>query len=261
MQVTLVHHIPPPGSKPNLDDTSTPSNSRSLAQVLLQRSMSSKRRQHRPSARRRQKVKVQQPVAETHETPTCFKKQKINHRDIDDEVPYSIQNTSKTCSTIAYILGISPPCHKPHAADSTESTQIRCKVSIQPDKFSFTISSSEDTDFSDDEDDVAALSEDDADIWNSFNKCDDPYNPLNFLTSTCSSTPKGIPKSNSAPSLLSPEVLQNEDVWKKDTPPFSPPKPEALARTAKKVCKFYHIPSRYLFLTFTEHFLSVELSL
>ena len=225
----------PPGSKSKCDDASTASNPRLLAEVLLQRqSGSSKRRQHRPSARKRQKVKVQH--SETNETAIGNTKQKVNH-----QVPSTTQNTSKTCSTIAYILGLGP-CQKSQDArsastSSTEGTEIHCKMSVQPDKFSFTISSSEDTDFSDDDDDdVVALSEDDADIWNSFNKCDDPYNPLNFLTSTCSSTPKGIPKSNSAPSLLSPEFLQNDDVWKKDTPPFSPPKPEALTRTAKKVC-------------------------
>ena len=121
-------------------------------------------------------------------------------------------------------------------SDSNDVSHIHCKVSVKPEKFSFTISSSDDTDFSDDDDDgVVAFSEDDMDIWNSLSKCDDPYNPMNFLTSTCTSTSKPIPKSNSAPSLLSPEALQNDEVWKKDTPPFSPPKPEALMRTAKKV--------------------------
>ncbi len=101
----------------------------------------------------------------------------------------------------------------------------------------FCLTGESDSDSADsDWDESPALSEDDADIWNSFSRCDDPYNPLNLLTVTTCSTPQGIPRSSSAPEL-SPEVtgFENEEIWRKDTPAFSPPKPEALMRVAKKV--------------------------
>ena len=231
-----------PGAQPKGDEASTPSNSHLVARVILQRNSSSKRKACRKSAKRRQsKNKEPHLTTEMNALPTN-KKQKVNHREIDNKVPSTSSGSrSSPCSTIAYILGIGSAKENQVNVESVPSNSndvayIHCKVSVKPEKFSFIISSSDDTDFSDDDDDgIVALSEDDADIWNSFSKCDDPYNPMNFLTSTCTSTPKPIPKSNSAPSLLSPEVLQNDDVWKKDTPPFSPPKNEALTRTAKKV--------------------------
>ena len=231
-----------PGTQPKGDKTSTPSNSHLVARVILQRNSSSRRKSCRRSAKRRQrKSKESSHTTETNASATN-KKQKVNHREIDDKVPSAISvSRSLPCNTIAYILGIGSSREnqvnvESVPSDSNDVAHIHCKVSVKPEKFSFTISSSDDTDFSDDDDDgVVALSEDDMDIWNSLSKCDDPYNPMNFLTSTSTSTPKPIPKSNSAPSLLSPEALQKDEVWKKDTPPFSPPKPEALMRTAKKV--------------------------
>ena len=206
--------------------------------------------------KKRQKMKQRQQQGTGVNTSGESKRLKVEHQGSDpveptketgnsrkDEKPSQSTESSKSgaCSAVSYIVdfcaGVQDraPCKSsnspPKEAAEKKTTQIHCEVSIKP-KLSFTIeSNSEDADFSESEDDdVKALSEDDVDIWNSFCRSDDPYNPLNFLTSVKSSEPKGIPKSSSAPSLL-----LDDSEWASELPPFSPPKPEVLARKAKKV--------------------------
>ncbi len=235
-----------PRSKPSVEE---------LSRVLFDRvpSTPAKYKRCRPSAKKRLRIKERCQNSEqiwAQQRRCRNKKLKVNHRDIPTDVNEQAakpctsdtptescadSSTSSVCSTFADICGFSSK------SDDKGQPSVPKDLPVSPDskqsKLWYTSSSDsdDDTNFDDDEENgEEVLSESEADIWNSFNT----FNPCDFsssATTTSASAPVGIPKSNSAPALFSPEPDSNDDDWRPDFPVCTPPKRDALTRVAKKV--------------------------
>ena len=136
--------VSPPGSKPNgkPHEESTPKPSQHfLAQVLLRRNVSSKKKKCRPSAKKRQQIKQKQIPTST--LPPC-KKSKLDpsHQEVPSSSPGSgCSPTLKPCSAVAYILGVHHGQLDDNDEDMVDGTNdaARSHSPSSTIKFSFTI--------------------------------------------------------------------------------------------------------------------------